>query len=46
MLEFYRIQQLAHQKGLLRDKYRYRALQEPQRPRCKETEIFRCMDLA
>ena len=26
MLEFYRLQQLAHQKGLFRDKYRYRAL--------------------
>ena len=29
MLEFYRLQQLAHQKGLFRDKYRYRVLPEP-----------------
>ena len=29
MLEFYRLQQLAHQRGLLRDKYLYRVLPEP-----------------
>ena len=33
MLEFYRLQQLAHQKGLLRDKYRYRVLPEPPTPK-------------
>ena len=33
MLEFYRLQQLAHQKGLLRDKYRYRVLPEPHTPK-------------
>ena len=29
MLEFYRLQQLAHQQGLLRNKYPYRVLPEP-----------------
>ena len=33
MLEFYRLQQLANQRGLLRDKYRYRALSEPPTPK-------------
>ena len=33
MLEVYRLQQLANQTGLLRDKYRYRALPEPQTPK-------------
>ena len=33
MLEFYRLQQLAHQKGLFRDKYRYQALTEPPTPK-------------
>ena len=33
MLEFYRLQQLAHQKGLLRDKYHYRVLPEPPTPK-------------
>ena len=33
MLEFYRLQQLAHQQGLLRDKYRYRVSPEPQMPK-------------
>ena len=32
MLEFYRLQKLAHQRGLLRDKYRYRVLPEPPEP--------------
>ena len=36
MLEFYRLQQLAHQKGLLRVKYRYRALPEPPTPQVEE----------
>ena len=38
MLEFYRLQQLAHQRGLLRDKYIYRALPEPPTPRSKAAE--------
>ena len=33
MLEFYRLQQLAHQKGFPRDKYRYRVLPEPPTPK-------------
>ena len=33
MLEFYRLQQLAHQKELLRDKYRYRMLPKPPTPK-------------
>ena len=33
MLEFYRLQQLAHQQGLLRNKYLYRVLPEPPIPR-------------
>ena len=33
MLEFYRLQQLAHQKRLFRDKYRYRVLPEPPTPK-------------
>ena len=35
MLAFYHLQQLAHQKGLLRDKYRYRVLPEPPTPKCE-----------
>ena len=33
MLEFYRLQQLAHQRGFHRDKYRYRDLPEPPTPK-------------
>ena len=33
MLEFYRLQQFAHQRILIRDKYRYRALPEPPTPK-------------
>ena len=33
ILEFYRLQQLANQRGLLRDKYIYRVLPEPPTPR-------------
>ena len=33
MLDFYRLQQLANQRGLLRDKYIYRVLPEPPTPR-------------
>ena len=35
MLEFYRLHQLAHQKGLLRDKYIYRVLPEPPTPKAE-----------
>ena len=37
MLEFYRLQQLAHQKGLLRDKYLYRVLPEPPTTRVEDS---------
>ena len=33
MLEFYRLQQLANQQGILLDKYRYRALPKPPTPK-------------
>ena len=37
MLEFYRIQQLANQRGLLCDKYRYRTLPEPPTPKVESS---------
>ena len=46
MLEFYRLQQLANQRGLLRDKYLYRVLPEPRPPGSKAAEILTRQDLA